>query len=160
MALFPLGGSAYALLLSSLVWLVAGLTLLVHGALPWTTLGYPIGLGPGYAYIWGYSLINCCSALLIDCLVHRKFLAVIFEARPLAYLGRISYGPYVVHYPMQELVSKALPHAPLAVQIATQAALSVAVASLSFQLWEKPFLRLKARWFASPPAKLSERLVG
>jgi peptidoglycan/LPS O-acetylase OafA/YrhL len=92
-------------------------------------------------------LINACSALLIDCLVRRKFMPGLFEARPLAYLGRISYGLYVIHYPVQEIVDKALPHARVSLRIAVQVAITVALASVSFHFWEAPFLCLKDRWF-------------
>jgi peptidoglycan/LPS O-acetylase OafA/YrhL len=146
-ALFPIGGAPRALALGTLVWLAAGGALVVHAGLPWASLGYPIGMGRGYAYLWGYTLVNGLSALLIDCLAHRKILPSVFEARPLAYLGRISYGLYVIHYPMQQVIERALPHARFSLRLGLQVAFTVALASLSFHFWESPFLRLKDRWF-------------
>jgi peptidoglycan/LPS O-acetylase OafA/YrhL len=146
-ALYPPQRAMPALALGSFVWLAAGIGLIVHNGLPWASFGYPIGMGAGFGFLWGYSLINACSALLIDCLVRRKFLPGLFEARPLAYLGRISYGLYVIHYPVQEIVDKALPHARVSLRIAVQVAITVALASVSFHFWEAPFLRLKDRWF-------------
>lgn len=151
-ALFPPGGAPRALAAGSLLGLGVGSALVVHAGLPWLSFGYPIGMSAGYAFLWGYSLINGLSALLIDCLAHRKFLPGLFEARPLAYLGRISYGMYVIHYPAQQLVDKAVPHAPIPTRIALQIAITVALATASFYLWETRFLRLKDRWFKSVTA--------
>jgi peptidoglycan/LPS O-acetylase OafA/YrhL len=155
-ALFPWGGRPRALLLLAFAWLGAGAALVVTRHLPWASLGYPIGMAPGYGYLWGYTLINCLSGLLIDCLVNRRFVPAFFELRPLAYLGRISYGLYVLHYPMQAIADKALPHAAFSVRLGFQVVATVACASASFHFWEAPFLRLKDRWFrASSPVQAS-----
>lgn len=146
-ALFPWGGAARALLLLSIAWLAGGAALILTHHLPLGSFGYPIGMLPGYGYLWGYTLINCLSGLLIDCLVNRRFLPAFFELRPLGYLGRISYGLYVIHYPMQALADAALPHAPFSVRLGFQIVATCACASASFHFLETPFLRLKDRWF-------------
>ncbi len=154
-ALFPMtnGNAARrALVVGGAIWLAAGAVLMATHHLPKTSLGYPIGMAFGYAYLWGYSLINVLSGLLIDCLVNRRLFPALFEARPLAYLGRISYGLYVLHYPLQALTDEALPHTSLSVRLALHVAATVALASLSFHLWETPFLSFKNRWFRSAEA--------
>jgi peptidoglycan/LPS O-acetylase OafA/YrhL len=158
-ALFPLGGSRRGLLVSSAVLATAGVVLVVRDHLPWSSGGYPLGLAAGYAFIWGYSLINLCSAFLIDCLAHRKFLPRLFESRALTYLGQISYGLYVLHYPVQWIVDKALPGRIAPVHIAVQVLITVGLATLSYRFWEVRFLALKDRWFPArrrPSAPLPE----
>ncbi len=149
-ALFPVGRAApRSTALGGLLWLALGALFVTREHLPLLSLGYPIGMASGGRYLWGYSLINGCSALLIDCLTQRRVFPRLFEARPLAYLGRISYGLYVIHYPMQAVVDHVLPHARVSLRIGVQAALTVLLASLSYHLWEAPFLRFKDRWFRS-----------
>ncbi len=151
-ALFPVPGARRALLIGGAVWLAAGAALMITHHLPKTSLGYPIGMGFGYAYLWGYSLINVLSGLLIDCLINRRLFPALFEARPLAYLGRISYGLYVLHYPLQALTDAALPHSSISVRLPVHVLLTVAFASASFHFWETPFLAFKNRWFRTAPA--------
>ncbi|MDI1428474.1 acyltransferase family protein [Polyangium sorediatum] len=112
-----------------------------------SSIGYPIGLKHGYAYIWGYSLINVSSVLLIECLVRGAFLTRFFEHPALAYLGRISYGVYVLHFPVQALVERALPASSVLLRMAMQFACTLASASVSYHFFELRFLRWKDRWF-------------
>jgi peptidoglycan/LPS O-acetylase OafA/YrhL len=114
-----------------------------------TSLGYPIGLPWAYAYVWGYTLFNLCSALIIDCLISRKFLPRFFEWRPLAYLGRISYGVYLFHYPIQGLVERTLGLVRWP-GLACELVLTIALASASFHFFESQFLRLKKLVVAYP----------
>lgn len=153
-SLYPLGGSRVALLGSSLVLAAAGAALALTGAAEPldTSLGYPIGLRPAAGYVWGYTLLNLCAALLIDCVVHRRFLPGLFESRALSYAGKISYGIYVFHYPLQSLILKALPNAGAVLQISLQVSLTLLLASVSFHFWEMPFLRKKDVWFKTNPA--------
>jgi peptidoglycan/LPS O-acetylase OafA/YrhL len=155
-SLYPLGGSRRGLLVSWGLLAAGGLFLMVKDHLPWASVGYPLGIPAGYAFIWGYTLINICSAFLIDCLAYGKFLPRLFESRPLTYLGKISYGLYVLHYPVQWFVDKALPGRTVLVDIAVQAVITVALASLSYHFWEARFLVLKDRWF---PSRRSALLV-
>lgn len=66
----------------------------------------------------------------------------------LIYLGRISYGLYVFHVPCREVARwlvSGFNHG-LLFRPVIQMALTILVASLSYQYFEKPFLRLKARF--------------
>ncbi len=74
-------------------------------------------------------------------------------ARPFIYLGKISFGMYIFHYTILSIVSAAVKgklHLPYPVQLTATylvtALLSVAVASVSYQYYETPFLRLKSRF--------------
>src|SRR6185436_14575327 len=98
-SLFPLSRYRWGLLAAGSSLTIAGLVIIVKNHLPWDSAGYPLGMRAGYAFVWGYSLINICAVLLITCLANRRFFPALFEWRPLAYLGKISYGLYVLHYP-------------------------------------------------------------
>jgi len=151
-ALYPPKSPRLGLVLSAALLAGTGLFLLRRYHLPLLSFGFPIGMANGFGFLWGYSLINVVSAFSIASLVERKFLPALFEARPIAYLGRISYGLYVIHYPMQHVVDVLMPGSRVALRLAAQIALTVALASLSFKFWETPFLRLKDRWFKVAPA--------
>jgi peptidoglycan/LPS O-acetylase OafA/YrhL len=157
-ALFPLGASRRKLFGALALLLAAGSIVIAtsNGAdgkpLAWGTLGYPLGLSAGFAMYWGYSLINVCSVLLIDCVACGDFAPRFFGNRIMSYLGKISYGLYVFHYPFQSLVNRLLPGAPLLLQIFVQFSLTIAVASASFHLWEARFTKLKDIYFPSSAA--------
>ena len=86
------------------VWLAAGgLHVVVRhlqGGVPWQTLGYQMYLEDNAQYIWGYSLINlACGALVAYCVspVTRKGALNWLWLR---YVGRVSYGVYLFHWPL------------------------------------------------------------
>lgn len=113
--------------------------------------------------IFGWLLVLAGTVLFFICTLG---ISARFIPSWLAYLGRISYGLYVVHSLVFFLVfQKALPylHRVLAVvrpssvatdTLATLAVLllSVIAAHLSFRYFERPFLRLKER-FTFVPAR-------
>ncbi len=75
------------------------------------------------------------------------------SARPLIYLGKISFGLYIFHYTVLAIVAaavKAKLHTGYPTQLAATyvitALLSVAIASASYHFYETPFLRLKSRF--------------
>jgi peptidoglycan/LPS O-acetylase OafA/YrhL len=65
--------------------------------------------------------------------------------RPIAYMGTISYGMYLLHMLCHNVVKRALPGLELLWLPATLA-LTVLVAGLSFRYYESHFLRLKKRF--------------
>jgi peptidoglycan/LPS O-acetylase OafA/YrhL len=102
----------------------------------------------------GASLLGIASASLIAmALLPASRTARIFDNRTLRFFGKYSYGLYVFHYPIDALFtlrlrstiltythSKALAVAGAALLLAT---LSVLIAWLSYNLYEKHFLKLK-----------------
>ena len=64
----------------------------------------------------------------------------------MVYLGRISYGLYLLHFPLYTLLNHHFPENWHHLLVPTKIALSIVVASLSFYLVEMPFLKLKKRF--------------
>jgi peptidoglycan/LPS O-acetylase OafA/YrhL len=149
-AVFYRGGGRLPLAATALALLVAGVAIVQLSAVPaaaWASLGFPIGMLPAYGFIWAYSLLNIGSAFLIRCLVRREFFPSFFDNPVLRYIGKVSYGFYILHFPVQSLVAKAAPHLASWLQLSLQLVITMALASLSFHLFESPVLALKDRWF-------------
>ncbi len=119
-----------------------------------TALGFPVAMPRAYQYVWGYSLLNYWFAIIIYCVVREKMLVRFLEWPVLRYLGKISYGLYVYHFPiiwfswrirdiwsMEE--SLAMPLTAIISLIVT-----IIVASLSYFLMERPILNLKDKYFS------------
>lgn len=126
----------------------------VNGAFePLLTLGYEDSMPDAYQNIWGYSLLNYLFMVIIYCVAHEKMFVRILDWKPLQYLGKISYGLYVYHFPMMWIVGQVYEHGPWG-EPASYGLIpftflsTVVVASLSYSFLEKPFLQLKDR-FAS-----------
>ncbi len=71
---------------------------------PFLTLGYQVTLPDAYQYIWAYTLLNYWFVVLIYCVVHEKMFIRFLDWPPFQYLGKISYGLYIYHFPMIWLV--------------------------------------------------------
>ena len=86
------------------------------------------------------------AVLMIQLIVHSQTRAWgWFEARPMRYLGQISYSLYLYHPAVGYQVFKRLPNVPFWESFGIAVAMTVAVASASYYFIEKPFLRLKDR---------------
>lgn len=73
-------------------------------------------------------------------------LGTVLSHPALRYIGRISYGMYVIHYFMIRLLAPALPAAlNPALRVLTLAAVTTATASVSWFLYERPINRLRDR---------------
>ncbi len=74
-------------------------------------------------------------------------------SKPLAHLGRISYGLYIWHTLVLNLMHKWFDNNNIGFFLAGYA-LSVAAAELSFRFIESPFLRKKSRFSVAPSGAL------
>ena len=63
--------------------------------------------------------------------------------RPLVHVGRISYGLYLYHYPVERVLQDRLGSGGLC--LALTLVVTFGVASVSYRYLEEPFLRLKRR---------------
>lgn len=108
----------------------------------------------------GYSMVAAVFAAFLAACSFRKSPTPRpgWPQRGLAWIGTISYGIYVFHWPTYQLLegvrSRYLSNTWLAVPGIPQAmatlagtlALSTGIAFLSWRFWERPFLRLKSRF--------------
>lgn len=123
-----------------------------------SSMGYPILLPNAYQFIWGYTLLNYFFAVTIYSVVKHGLFNRFLEWPPLRYLGKISYGLYVYHFPVLWFSIRvrdlgvvdpfAKPVIALISFIAT-----LLVASISYKYLEKPLLNLKDRFFALKPER-------
>jgi peptidoglycan/LPS O-acetylase OafA/YrhL len=99
------------------------------------------------ANLVGFSAL--CGAILVAVIgLHGAAVwpARVLRGPVLTFVGRISYGLYLYHFPIYGLFGL-LRHQPVNVETAAAAvAVSFVVASLSFYLLEQPILRLKERF--------------
>ncbi|MGB8983891.1 MAG: acyltransferase [Anaerolineales bacterium] len=129
-----------------------------------SAFGFPVFLGNTYQYIWGYSLLNYFFAVTI-CVVAKDGMFLRFlDWKPMQYLGKISYGLYIYHFPIvyfaanvrdlgfSESVTRAL------TAVITFAA-TLLVAAASYQLMEKPILNLKDRFFSLKPSRGPKKVI-
>lgn len=104
-----------------------------------------------YRDTWGFIVNPVLCALLIPQLISlRGSTLVRWLDMPLVqYLGTISYSLYLYQQIVLEPVRKAVRFTPFPVQVAVSICVLIAVASGSYYLIEKPFLRLKQKRFRS-----------
>ncbi len=127
-------------------------------------------------YSWRYVLMGPCSLFLVLKSANGSFrtawLDKLLTHRWVIYVGSISYGIYLFHVPLANLISEyAFDHFWHAIPFASFGALSrlqwhswilkfplysgaaIALAGLSFKYFESPILRYKDRWFRYEPAR-------
>jgi peptidoglycan/LPS O-acetylase OafA/YrhL len=109
----------------------------------------------GRLFLFGFSLVGFVSSTLIyaaACCPLRFFNAAL-EWPALRWIGKVSYGLYLWHWPMIRVV-EGLGLAPMPTMILDFAATFI-ISAVSFYWYEKPFLQLKSRFTpASRPASL------
>ena len=99
----------------------------------------------------GYALI-VAGAVCLFAAVYGARLSSRGFGRALVYLGRISYGLYVFHILMINAAGRILKVVGLPekqgsfAMVLLSLAITVVAAILSYEFFEKPFLRLKSRW--------------
>jgi peptidoglycan/LPS O-acetylase OafA/YrhL len=102
----------------------------------------------------GYVLVGGASVLVVADLVigRHSLLAAPLATRPMVFIGKISYGLYLLHLPIYFMIEKLLPTASLPVRLSLKVTISISIATISFYLYEKRFLRLKDRFESKPTA--------
>jgi peptidoglycan/LPS O-acetylase OafA/YrhL len=120
-----------------------------------SSLGYPIGELSNLQHVWSYSLIDSFFALLIIFSMappqsFKRAVDFIFGNSVLVYFGKISYGLYVYHWIIVMTFNKYFPISMLG--LIAYMLTGVAVASISYFVFERPILSLKDRLFKTPNA--------
>jgi len=121
-----------------------------------SAFGFPLLMPSAYQFIWGYTLLGYFFMIVIHLVVKYQIFIRLLDTAPMRYLGKISYGLYVYHFPiiwfsgrirdfgLSETLAK-----PVTAILAFLVTLMIA--SISYHLIEKPILNLKDRFFALKP---------
>jgi peptidoglycan/LPS O-acetylase OafA/YrhL len=118
--------------------------------------------------VFGYSLvaIGCASVLALVVLARGARSTAFLRWSPLTYLGKLCFGLYLLHRPADTIVSALASRAGLegALRLMPlKLGVAVVLATISWRLFERPFLRLKERFSSArhPSAdELSSRAGG
>jgi peptidoglycan/LPS O-acetylase OafA/YrhL len=107
-------------------------------------------LPESFHYGPGFTLEALLIAIMVAQLVvlHGRLLWRWLDSAVITYLGRISYPLYLYHG-WGDAVGGKLVHQRSLLQLAVQLTSCIALASCSYYLVERPFLRLKKRWAAA-----------
>jgi peptidoglycan/LPS O-acetylase OafA/YrhL len=96
----------------------------------------------------GLSLVATCTACVIAAvvLVPDDGVSRLLSWRPLAELGKISYGVYLWHLPLFVVFRDAFPRTSNWIAVPIMAAITLGASVLSYRFIEEPFLRMKERF--------------
>jgi peptidoglycan/LPS O-acetylase OafA/YrhL len=130
------------------------LMLTLHLSNPNWRAGY---VYPSWKFTWGLEFVNIFTTAVILCVLETSHaLQRLLCLRPLRWLGRISYGAYVLHDIVHDLYVHIVVHLgnrfPLLIAHRDGASMLLAFAGtlllawLSFRFFESPFLNLKERF--------------
>jgi len=119
-----------------------------------SALGYPLLMPAAYQYIWGYTLLNYFFAITIQAVAKEGLFNSFLELPFMRYLGKISYGLYVYHFPVVWFAGRLRDILPPLSESTTQVLITLTafsgtllIASLSYRFMEQPLLNLKDRFF-------------
>jgi peptidoglycan/LPS O-acetylase OafA/YrhL len=110
----------------------------------WERFGVPIRT-------LGFLVSSVASAAVVVWLIEFRYSRIVapLSWRPIQYLGKISYGIYLVHFPVLALIIHFMPdinHGLRGVAFSgTVLATSILIAAISWRFMEEPLLRLKNR---------------
>ena len=134
----------------ALAWTLAGRRGAPLAALALTAAALAAEPALGY---FGELLTALTMTLLVATCVVREdnALAPLLRLRPVAWIGTVSYGIYLIHMLAVNVVRVALAKAGIVsayADFALGSLLALGVATLSYRTFERFFLRLKDRWFS------------
>jgi peptidoglycan/LPS O-acetylase OafA/YrhL len=146
-------GCTLAILLTNNAWLRGTRSLVLRFALVPAVLVVVLSLMLAYefrpwVFLGGYTLFALATAVVLYNLVTWRppVLAPLLELRPMVYIGRISYGLYLWHFPIYIILRSEVESGLIVALVGLL--LTFAVAALSYRYVEQPFLRLKKRFDA------------
>jgi peptidoglycan/LPS O-acetylase OafA/YrhL len=140
--------------------LVAGAITLVVArmqglTMPLSSFGYPIERTSYFQYVWTIPIVCLTTALAVLCAARGQHILRILEVRWLVYIGKISYGVYVLHYALLSYQWKYLLHSSPVVKTAAflvYLAVLIFISHLSFRFFESRFIAFKDRGIGRPAA--------
>ena len=126
-----------------------------------SALGYDLPLKFGYQFIWAPTILNYFFALLIYRVAHERILTKFLDLSWLRFLGKISYGMYVYHFPVLWLTANLLEERAQGtiehwIYVGVSLFATILISTLSYYLLERPILNLKDRFFSWSPAEASK----
>ena len=101
---------------------------------------------------FGYSVVAIGFAALVLLVIERRDhrATAILRVPALRYLGKLCFGLYLLHRPADTIVTAVAAHTPISdasfVWLPVKLAVAVGLATISWRLIERPFLRLKRRF--------------
>lgn len=113
------------------------------------TFFWPQGPAGNLVYYGGYTLLALAAAAIVNAvLVGARGLSGLLSVRPLTAIGRVSYGLYLWHLMILDIVVQHGSSIDAWSRAGLGLALSAAATAASWYFVERPFLRLKARYNA------------
>ena len=123
--------------------------LVVAGWMFLSPLGQQHYSNASWHFTWGLTVIDVLFACLLVLAIQPGTLVYrAFKVRPLRWMGRISYGAYVLHDILHGVYNRICQGFVHQYQVVQALALvsTFALAALSYRFFETPFLALKERW--------------
>lgn len=112
-----------------------------------TSLGFPIGNMSYKQHVWSYTLLNITFASLILYLLSLQGRKSLLTSSVMVSIGRVSYGIYLFHWAILAVFSVLVERMPVTVPsivlFICYFLMVYGVALLSFNYYEKTFLKLK-----------------
>jgi peptidoglycan/LPS O-acetylase OafA/YrhL len=105
-----------------------------------------------YKYVWGYTAVDLIFALALVQIRNKTFMPILFEHSLLVYLGKVSYGLYVFHYPIIWLVYVSMRSFPELARASTALLITIVISAISYEYFEKRFINMKDLHFAKASA--------
>jgi peptidoglycan/LPS O-acetylase OafA/YrhL len=103
--------------------------------------------------VWSYTFVNLWAGALLVAVLQPGGIGGLFENRLLTYSGQISYGLYVLHYPILGLMKQAVTFQAYTAEGVVMFGIYVtalyAVATASYRFFELKFLAYKDAAFVS-----------
>ena len=118
------------------------------GEIHWDQLGYGFRMDDSYKYVWGYSVLNLTFALALVHIRDKALMPAFFENPLLVYLGKISYGLYVYHFPVLWLIYLHMRDYSEIARSLTALLVTIIISMFSYEYVERRFINSKDKYFA------------